>query len=122
MVAEVVRLVNVERARAGLPALSGNNSGLNSAATVRAGELVTLFSHTRPNGTSWSTVLGEYNITGRSWGENIAWGQDSAQSVMNSWMNSQGHRNNIMGDYTHIGVGVVRNGNTLHWVQLFMKS
>ena len=122
--AEVLRLVNIERARQGLPALSGNNTALNAAAQRRAVELNTRFAHTRPNGSQWHTVMNEFAVG--HWvliGENIAAGQSTPAAAMNSWMASTGHRNNIMGQYTHMGVGVYRNSNgTYHWVQLFLSD
>ena len=73
-----------------------------------AREIVTLFSHTRPNGESCSTVLDEVGIGNyQPAGENVAAGQNSPAAVMNSWMNSEGHRNNILSaSYKHIGVGM----------------
>lgn len=82
------------------------------------------FSHTRPNGESCFTVLDEVGIGNyQSAGENIAAGQNSPAAVMNSWMNSEGHRNNILSaSYKHIGVGMKHEPNSIygkHWVQLF---
>ncbi len=89
---------------------------------ARAKELEALFSHTRPDGSSCFTVLGEYGISYSGAGENIAAGQRSPEEVMNSWMNSQGHRENIMQDsYEKIGVGHYQGQDgTQYWVQLFI--
>jgi len=117
---EVVRLVNVERAKAGISPVVGSSS-LNSAAKIRAGEIITSFSHTRPDGTSCFTVLKQLNISYSAAGENIASGQATPQQVMTGWMNSEGHRANIMNpSFGKLGVGYVTGGSYGHnWVQLF---
>ncbi len=117
----VVALVNQERAKAGLKSLSVNQAAA-AAANVRAREIEGAFSHTRPNGSSFSTALKEQGASYRAAGENIAYGQRSAEQVMEGWMNSSGHRANILSaQYTAIGVGVYRSASgTLHWVQLFI--
>ena len=119
---QVVNLVNEERAKAGLSALVLDET-LASAAMVRATEIETSFSHTRPDGRSFSTVLSDMGIQYRRSGENIAWGQQSPQAVMEGWMNSKGHRANILNpNFTKIGVGYRKNaaGRT-YWTQLFMS-
>jgi len=116
---EVLRLVNVERAKAGLPALT-TNSTLTSAANKRAEEIKQYFSHTRPNGSSAFTVLGEYGISYRTAGENIAYGQKTPQEVVDGWMNSPGHRANILNaNFGKIGIGVYQSGGVYYWTQLF---
>lgn len=115
---EVLRLVNVERANAGLPPLT-EDATLDSKAKIRADELPSSFSHTRPDGSSCFTVL-----DGVSWttcGENIAAGQRTPQEVVNDWMNSEGHRANIMSaSFTKIGIGLTYGGEYgTYWVQLF---
>ena len=98
-------------------------SSLCAVAQLRAEETVQSFSHTRPNGTSCFTAIQEAGISGRTMGENIAAGQNSPASVMNSWMNSEGHRANILnGDFTSIGIGYVKSGSGYghYWVQMFM--
>jgi len=121
-VTQVLSLVNEERAREGLAALSLNTS-LSGAASVRATEIQTSFSHTRPGGKDFSTVLKESGISYRAAGENIAYGQTSAQKVMNDWMNSAGHRANILNaSYTEIGIAHVKSpSGTDYWVQLFIR-
>ena len=117
---QVVNLVNEERAKAGLSALVLDET-LASAAMVRATEIETSFSHTRPDGRSFSTVLSDMGIQYRRSGENIAWGQQSPKAVMEDWMNSKGHRANILNpNFTKIGVGYRKNaaGRT-YWTQLF---
>ena len=122
--AEVLRLTNVERARHRLPALSGANGPLHSAAQRRAVELATSFSHTRPNGTRWHTVLNEFNVGPRTnSGENLGRGQTTPAQVVTGWMNSPGHRAILLGQFTHLGVGVHRNSaGVYHWAQLFIND
>lgn len=116
---EVLRLVNVERAKAGLPALT-TNSTLTAAANKRAQETKQSFSHTRPDGSSCFTVLAEYGISYRTAGENIAYGQRTPQEVVNGWMNSPGHRANILkSSFGKVGIGVYESNGVIYWSQLF---
>lgn len=117
---KVADLVNQERAKAGLAPLEVKVN-LQTAAQVRAKEIEKSFSHTRPNGSSFSTVLAENGVDYRGSGENIAWGQRSPEEVMNGWMNSEGHRANILNkNFKYIGVGYHVNSNgTGYWTQLF---
>jgi hypothetical protein len=122
---EVVLLVNNERAKAGLPPLNSGHIALNMAAQKRARELPLRIDHThrRPDGRECFTVLAEYGIRSfEAAGENIAAGQKSAAEVMAGWMNSPGHRANILGNYTHIGVGVVESNGRLYWSQEFLRT
>lgn len=114
---EVIEIVNKERAAEGLDPLS-YNSTLSTAAFLRAEELVESFSHDRPDGSSCFTAVVGYTYS--NIGENIAMGQKNPTSVMVSWMNSTGHRENILKTYyTEIGVGVYEKNNTYYWVQFF---
>ena len=119
---QVVALVNSERANAGVGSVS-STSALNQAAQKRAEEIVSSFAHSRPDGRSCFTVFEEYGISYGAAGENIAAGQWSPENVMNSWMNSPGHRSNILdSSFAHIGVGVVYIEGSdygYYWVQLF---
>ena len=119
-VLRIVELVNEERAKAGLNPLT-LQADVTEAAQVRAVECETLFSHTRPNGTSFSTALKEAGVSYRGAGENIAWGQKTPEQVMEGWMNSDGHRANILNEkYTSIGVGYYQNAaGRNYWSQLF---
>jgi len=119
--AQVLDLVNAERGNLNLPPLSGDNVALNAAAQARAVEIIASFSHTRPNGQVCFSVFAEYQVSYRAAGENIAKGQSSPEAVMRSWMNSNGHRANIMGgNFTSIGIGVAQDARgTYHWVQTF---
>lgn len=118
-VKQVVELVNKERNKNGLASLT-MDSELNRAAALRAKETVRSFSHTRPNGSSCFTALDEIGYSYSSAGENIAMGQSSPSEVVNAWMNSEGHRANILNSsFTKIGVGCHSNGSTLYWSQFF---
>ena len=99
---QVFNLVNANRIEQGLEPLEYDLS-LQEYADIRAQELYELYSHTRPNGSSWSTLN-----PSRLNGENIAAGQQNATSVMESWMNSQGHRENILRDsFKSMAIGYV---------------
>lgn len=118
--ARITELVNQERAKQGLSPVT-LDARITKAAQVRANETITSFSHTRPNGSSFSSVLKEAGISYRGCGENIAWGQKSPEAVMEAWMNSDGHRANILNpNYKYIGVGYAQSQNgTKYWSQLF---
>ena len=120
---QVLSLVNAERANAGLAPLSMNYT-LVSASKVRAAEITQSFSHTRPNGSSCFTAYDEAGVSYWGAGENIAAGQWSPESVMNSWMNSPGHRANILdGSFTQIGIACYYDPNSsygYYWVQNFI--
>ena len=119
LAAQVVRLVNAERAKNGLSALTVN-AKVQQAAQVRAKEQAQSFSHTRPNGASCFTALTEAGVSYRGAGENIAYGQQTAQDVMTAWMNSAGHRANILNaNFTNIGVGYTVINGTPYWAQMF---
>lgn len=117
--AEVLTLVNQERAKAGLNSL-GTNSTIQANAMQRASELAVYYSHTRPDDTDCLTAL---TVSYRSAGENIAYGQSTAEAVMTAWMNSDGHKANILNTkYTQIGIGCfVQNGH-IFWVQMFTDN
>ncbi len=120
MVAEELRLVNEERTKAGLKPLTINEK-LQPAAMTRAEEITRLFEHERPDGREVWSVYKDYGVSYRAVGENIAYGQTSPKDVMNSWMNSPGHRANILSrDYSQIAIGIYNKGGTLYWVQLFL--
>lgn len=116
---EVLRLVNIERARVGVPPLR-LASDLQTATAIRAREIVGYFSHTRPNGTDCFTVM---RNRGRICGENIAAGNSSASATVKQWMNSDGHRKNILNpNFRELGIGYAyekRSTYQHYWVQLF---
>ncbi len=119
---EVVRLVNQERAKQGLPALTALPI-LEATADVRSRELVQKFSHTRPDGSSCFTAFpawGDYPDSVSTVAENIAEGYRTPESVMEGWMNSSGHRANILKEsHRYIGVGCYESGGRYYWVQVF---
>lgn len=111
---QVLSQVNKQRAAKGLKALKMDGSLLQSA-MFRAAELTVKFSHERPNGTMCFSAA-----NGTMCAENIAMGQTSPTAVMNSWMNSTGHKANIlMAEAQSIGIGCVKYGGTWYWVQCF---
>ena len=116
---EVLNLVNAERARVGSPPLR-LAADLMECSAIRAQELVEYFSHTRPDGSDWSTALGNKGYT---WGENIAAGYPTAEDVVSSWMNSEGHRRNILNpEFRELGIGYYYDDDTGYktfWVQNF---
>lgn len=111
--AEVIRLVNNIRTSYGLKALT-TNWELSRVARYKAQDMHDnrYFSHTSPTYGSPFDMMKTFGITYRSAGENIAMGYSTAQAVVNAWMNSSGHRANILNSsYTQIGVGYVADGN-----------
>jgi uncharacterized protein YkwD len=115
----VFRLMNEERFSRGVAKLT-LDATLCRAADVRAKELVRSFSHERPDGTPCYTVLNDYGFKYMAVGENIAAGQTDADDVMNSWMNSTGHRNNIISpNFGRVGISCYESGGVKYWVQVF---
>ncbi len=113
--------VNAERAKVGKNALA-LSSALCNCAGVRAKEIATSFSHTRPNGTSCFTVLSDGGVNYTACGENLAKGQTSVTEVMRDWMSSSGHRENILStsyDYNSFGCACYSIGGVNYWVQEF---
>lgn len=116
----VFKLVNEAREAEGIAPLILDDK-LCEAAQIRAKELETLSSHTRPDGRKFSTVLDDNNIVWMTTGENIAAGQDTAEEVMQDWM-SGSHRANILNSkFVKIGIAKYQNQqNQEEWVQLFI--
>ena len=121
---EVLKLVNAERKKQGLNELVLNHT-LNGIATKKAEDMRdnNYFSHQSQRYGSPFEMLQSFGVKYSSAGENIAAGQKTAQAVMNDWMNSSGHRANILNkNYTELGVGYVEGGTYgTYWVQLFVK-
>lgn len=117
---EVVDRVNKARTKKGLKKLKLNIK-LCEAAMKRSEELTERFDHLRPDGSSCFTVFGEFGFEVNSYkGENIAYGYVNPEKVMEDWMSSQGHRDNILSkDFEEIGVGVINKDGYRHWTQLF---
>ncbi|MBE3570892.1 MAG: hypothetical protein IMW92_12505 [Bacillales bacterium] len=119
---QVVDLTNKERAKYGLPPLKIDPT-LSKMAREKANDMAVhhYFSHTSPTYGSPFDMMKQYGIQFTAAGENIAEGQRTPAEVVNDWMNSEGHRANILNkDYTHIGVGYVENGNI--WTQEFIQK
>lgn len=118
---QVVTLVNKERTKCGLKELKLNEK-LYDKAMIRSKEITKYFAHTRPDGTDCFTVI--EGIDCWTAGENIAAGQRTPQEVVTAWMNSPGHRANILnGSFTDIGVGLVYNASLpygYYWTQIFI--
>jgi len=118
--AEVVRLVNQVRAENGLKALSVNWE-LSRVARYKSEDMSSsrYFSHTSPTYGTPFQMMRSFGLSYRSAGENIAYGQRTPAAVMDAWMNSSGHRANILNaSYTQIGVGYCASGN--YWTQMFI--
>lgn len=120
---EVIRLVNAQRAKAGRAALTGNNE-ISDVARMKSEDFIknNYFSHNSPTYGSPFDMLRSFGISFNAAGENIASGQRSAAETMQFWMNSSGHRDNILNSaYDQIGVGVARDSNgNLYWTQMFV--
>lgn len=120
--AKVVELTNAERAKAGLQPLK-TYAPLMKSARIKSQDMKdkNYFSHTSPTYGSPFDQMKSLGINYTAAGENIAKGQRSAEEVVTAWMNSEGHRANILNaSYTHIGVGYVKDGNI--WTQQFIKQ
>lgn len=121
LIEEIFKLVNEERKNAGLHELNYNME-LQNAADIRARECAEQFSHTRPDGTSCFTVVEEidYSVVG----ENLIKADNpiaTAKALVNSWMNSEGHRANILNaDFTETAIGIYINDGVTYGAQLFM--
>lgn len=119
---EVIKLVNAERAKAGLPALKYDWE-LARVAEHKSQDMhdKKYFDHTSPTYGTPFNMMKNYGIQYTAAGENIAKGQTTAEQVMKAWMNSEGHRANILNkNFTHIGVGYVADGH--YWTQMFIKK
>ena len=117
---KVLELVNEERAKNGLSALQMDES-VRKVARVKSSDMSKnkYFSHTSPTYGTPFEMLKSYGISYKSAGENIAQGYTSPEAVVKGWMNSSGHRANILNaSFTHIGIGYEASGN--YWTQMFI--
>ncbi|KAB2338157.1 sporulation protein [Cytobacillus depressus] len=117
---KVVELTNQQRAKYGVPALQ-LDVNLSKVARAKSLDMKTkgYFDHNSPTYGSPFDMMKQFGITYSSAGENIAMGQRTPEEVVNAWMNSDGHRKNILNpSFTHIGVGYVAEGN--YWTQQFI--
>lgn len=121
---EIVRLVNVQRVQNGLQPLAQNWQA-SRVARYKSQDMIdrNYFAHISPTYGSPFVMMENFGLKFSAAAENIAYGQTSAQSVMTSWMNSAGHKANILNkSFTHIGVGVAKKANgTLYFTQMFLK-
>lgn len=121
---EVIRLVNAERTKRGLAPLA-KNWQICRVARYKSQDMINkgYFSHQSPTYGSPFKMMESFGIAFSAAGENIARGQPTAAEVMRDWMNSPGHRNNILSPiFTQIGVGAAKSSNgTVYWTQLFIK-
>lgn len=124
MAKQIFEIVNQKRKDAGKSGYILDEK-LCEIANMRAKELVTKFSHTRPNGKKYNSALDEYSYSYQAVGENIAYGYSSASAVMNKWMSSAPHKANILDSnnvgYSRIGIGYYNNNGTKYYVQMFVK-
>ena len=110
----IFELTNAERAKAGVKTLLYSKE-LENCAHIRSGEIVTCWSHTRPNGQLWYTVTPEIMF-----GENLAKGYKTPEDTVNAWMNSPGHRANILDNsFTYVGIGVYKHNGYYYVAQEF---
>ena len=120
---QVLDLVNAERAKRGISALTLDSS-LSSVATKKSQDMIdkNYFDHTSPTYGSPFDMMKQFGISYRSAGENIAKGQKTPQEVVDAWMNSEGHRKNILNpNFTNLGVGIAKDSNkTTYWTQMFI--
>lgn len=120
---EVLNLVNKERQANGLKPLTLNKE-LSKVATIKSKDMIdnNYFDHTSPTYGSPFDMMKTFNISYKTAGENIAMGQKTPSEVMNAWMNSSGHRANILnGNYTELGVGIYKDANgSIYWTQMFI--
>ncbi len=120
--ARMIEMINQKRAEAGLGALTLDPT-LCALAKVRADEIVTVFDHTRPDGRSCFTVLTDSGVAFGTAGENIAAGYPSVDAAFNAWMNSEGHRANLLNPgFNKIGIGFTYNPDGTYgyyWTQVF---
>lgn len=117
---QVVDIVNRYRAQYGLSPVTLNTE-LSKVARLKSEDMKNknYFSHTSPTYGSPFDMMKQFGISYRKAGENIAMGQTTPEAVMTAWMNSDGHRANILDpDFTQIGVGYVADGN--YWTQMFI--
>ncbi|MEA4895058.1 MAG: CAP domain-containing protein [Oscillospiraceae bacterium] len=120
--AEVIRLVNVERANENLSALSRLET-LVKPAGVRAQESAAVFAHIRPNGSSCSTVYSDFSLIYKSAGENLAYGYSAPADVVKAWMNSKSHRANIMSKkFSYAEAGFYENTDGVIYCSLLLYT
>ncbi|WP_227522028.1 CAP domain-containing protein [Bacillus solitudinis] len=122
VVMQVIELTNAERRNNGLSDLQADTQ-LSNVAKEKSNDMQAnnYFSHTSPTYGSPFDMMRDFDISYQAAGENIAQGQQTPEQVVQAWMNSEGHRANILNNnYTHIGVGYNQNGH--YWTQMFIRK
>jgi uncharacterized YkwD family protein len=123
---QVLTLTNQERSRNGLKPLDGDDGTLNRCAHVKSADMrdANYFSHNSPTYGSPFDMMRQFGVDYRQAAENIAAGQQTAEEVVKSWMESSGHRANILNpNYTHIGIGYAKGGSqNCYWTQQFISK
>ena len=116
----VLTMLNKARKDAGLNELVMDKGNMMNAAKIRAKEITAYWEHKRPDGDNWDTVFNEEGVKYNARGENLADGHQSAEAVFTAWMESPGHKANIMeGRFTHISIDCLEYNGHFYWVQLF---
>ena len=124
MASQVLNLVNKERAKQNLAPLK-LNAELTKVAQLKSEDMKNknYFDHTSPTYGSPFNMMNQFGINYKNAGENIAKGQKTAEAVVTAWMNSEGHRKNILNaDFTDMGLGYAKSGSTPYWTQMFIKQ
>lgn len=120
-IAEVIRYTNEERIAAGLSPLE-HFKVVNTPAMIRAQEAAEYWSHTRPDGSNFDTVFAQVGLSYQGVGENLysSNGNPTPRQIVDAWMDSPGHRANILESrFNGIGIGVYQGSDGIYWVQLF---
>lgn len=121
---EVIRLTNIERSKRGLGALKANWQ-LSRVARYKSQDMINknYFAHQSPTYGSPFDMMESFGLRFASAGENIAMGQRTPKEVVAAWMNSPGHRGNILSaSFTEIGVGFAKDkSGRCYWTQMFMR-
>ncbi|MFD0671124.1 CAP domain-containing protein [Cohnella sp. GCM10027633] len=120
---QVLALTNDERAKAGLQPCAGTDANLNRSAKAKSEDMAATnyFAHDSPTYGDPFAMMRNFGVQFSSAGENIAMGQPTPQAVVEAWMNSPGHRANILkGEFTHLGVGYIVKDGKPYWTQQFI--
>ena len=122
-VVEMATLVNVERGERGLPLLRLDERA-SAAARAHAADMATmrLMQHVGSDGSDGGDRLARAGFAWSAWGENIAAGFVDPRTLLAAWMNSEGHRANLLGDFTDVGVGVVATADGVPYWSLLVAS
>ncbi len=116
----VLLMLNKARKESGLGELTMDTGNMMTAAKIRAKEITVHWAHERPDKDRWDTVFDEEGVKYNARGENLADGHRSAEEVFKAWMDSPGHKANIMEPrFTHISIVCLEHEGHFYWVQLF---